>query len=156
MTPIQLMESLKKELEEVLRHLQFPDELSGKTTGINIYSFGIPQEKTAEDKKKRFPYVLLLPDEGSIEDSSSPQKVGIKLLIGIYDRGMENQGKMLVMNVINDIYERFMVTPVLEGGCYADEKIIWVVDQEEEYPYHYGAIWLVFNIPAFRRENEYA
>ena len=60
------------------------------------------------------------------------------------------------MNIINDICERFSEDPALKGRYYADEEIKWVVDTEEEYPYHYGAVWLVFNVPAFRRESEYA
>lgn len=156
MTPIELIENLKEELKTVLVHLQFPDELTGGTTGINVFSFGIPLEKTAEDKKKKFPYVLILPSEGEIGSSQSPQTVNIKLLIGVYDKGTENQGKRQVLNVINDICQRFLINPVLKERYYADEKITWVVDEEEEYPYHYGAVWLIFNTPAFRRENEYA
>lgn len=156
MTPVQLIEDLEEELKETLAHLQLPDELTGGTTDINVFSFGIPQEKTAEDRKKKFPYVLIVPDEGAINNSSSPQTVSIKLLVGIYDKGLENQGKKHVLNVINDICQRFLINPDLKGRYYADEKITWVVDSEEEYPYHYGAVWMVFNTPAFRRESEYA
>ena len=156
MTPVQLIEDLEDELMKVLEHLQFMDESTGETTGINVFSFGIPLEKTAEDKKKKFPYVLILPDEGAINDSASPQTVSVQLLIGIYDKGLENQGKKHVLNVINDICERFLKNPVLKGRYYADEKIIWVVDKEEKYPYHYGAVWMIFNTSTFRRENEYA
>lgn len=156
MTPAQLMEDLKDELTEVLEHLQFPDELTGGTTPLNVFTFGIPQEKTAEDKKKKFPYILIIPDEGAIADSNSPQMVSVKLLVGVFDKGMENQGKKHVLNVINDVCERFLVNPVLKGTYYADEKITWVVDSEDEYPYHYGAVWLVFNTPTFEREDEYA
>lgn len=156
MTPVQLIEDLTEELKEVLSHMQFPDELSGNTTDINVFSFGIPLEKTKEDKKKKFPYALIIPEEGGIADAASPQTVSIYILIGVYDNGFENQGKRHVINVINDICERFLKNPDLKGRYYADEKITWVVDKEEEYPYHYGAVWLVFNIPTFRRENEYA
>lgn len=156
MTAVQFIEDLAEELGKVLSHMQFPDELTGSTTGINIFQFGIPLEKTKEDRKKKFPYVLITPDEGDIADSMAPQTVSVQVLIGIYDNGMENQGKKHVLNVINDICERFQVNPVLKNDYYADEKITWVVDGEEEHPYHYGAVQLLFNIPASRRENEYA
>lgn len=156
MTPIQLIEDLAEELEKVLEHLQFPNEMTEGTTGINVFQFGVPQEKTADDKKKKFPYVLILPDEGTIEGLSEPQQVRIQLLIGIFDKGMENQGKKHVLNVINDICERFLKNPALKGRYYADEKITWVVDKEEEYPYHYGAVWMIFNTPTIRREDEFA
>ncbi|NBH27668.1 hypothetical protein D3Z60_18265 [Lachnospiraceae bacterium] len=155
MTIIQLVEDLSEELKDVLSHMQFPDELTGKTTDINVFQFGIPREKTAEDKKKKFPYILIVPDEGGIEDSTSPQTVSIQILIGIYDKGLENQGKRQVLNVINDICERFLKNPAMKGWCYADEKITWVIDKEDEYPYHYGAVWMVFNTPAFRREDRF-
>lgn len=156
MTIVQLIEDLADELDAVLSHMQFPDELTRKTTKINVFQFGLPIEKTAEDKKKKFPYALIVPDEGAISDSISPQTVSLQILIGIYDNGLENQGKKHVLNVINDICERFLKNPALKGEYYADEKIAWVVDKEEEYPYHYGAVWISFNTPAIRREDEYA
>ena len=156
MTIVQLMEDLADELDAVLSHMQFPDELTKKTTKINVFQFGLPIEKTAEDKKKKFPYVMILPEEGTIEGSSEPQQVRIQLFIGIFDKEMENQGKKHVLNVINDICERFLKNPALKGRYYADEKITWVVDEEEEFPYYYGAVWMVFNTPTIRREDEYA
>lgn len=156
MTINQLVSDLAEELKSVLGHMQFPDALREGTTDMNVFQFGIPIEKTAEDKKKKFPYTLIVPDEGGIKNSTSPQTVSVQLLIGVYDDGLENQGKKQVLNVINDICERFLNNPVLKGWCYADEKITWIVDKEEEYPYHYGAVWLVFHTPAVRRENEYA
>lgn len=156
MTTVQLIEDLGDELKDVLSHMQFPDELTGQTTGINVFAFGLPLEKTAEDQRKKFPYALILPDEGGVKDSCSPQKVRVQILIGIFDKGRENQGKRHVLNVINDICERFLKDPDLKGKYYADEEVDWVVDKEEEYPYHYGAVWLVFNTPTFRRESEYA
>lgn len=114
MTAIQLIEDLAEELKEILSHMQFSDELTGKTTGFNIYQFGIPREKTAEDRKKKFPYALIIPDEGGIADSTSPQTVSIQILIGIYDNEMENRGKKHVLNVINDVSERFLKNPVLK------------------------------------------
>lgn len=155
MTAVQFMEDLKEELQKVLSHMQFPNE-SGGTSQINIFSFGLPLEKTKEDKKKKFPYVLIIPDEGEIADSISPQTMSVQILIGIYDNGMENQGKRHVLNVIDGICERFLKNPDLKGKYYADEKITWVIDKEEEHPYHYGAVGMVFNMATFRRENENA
>lgn len=155
MTAVQFMEDLADELKKVLSHMQLPDE-SGGTRQINIFQYGLPLEKTKEDKKKKFPYVLIIPDEGGIEDNESSQKVSVNILIGIYDNGMENQGKRHVLNVINDICERFLVNPDLKEKYYADERLTWVIDKEEEHPYHYGAVGMVFNTPTFRRENENA
>lgn len=156
MTTIQFLEDLAEELKEELAHLQFPCEITGETTGIQVFQYGLPIERTINDKKKKFPYVLILPEEGELGESTQPQDVKVYMLIGIYDKDMENQGKRHVLNVIHDICERFQKNPVLKGRYYADEKITWVVDKEEEYPYHYGAVWMVFHTAAIRRENEYA
>lgn len=156
MTVVQFMEDLAEELKKVLSHMQFPDEITGDTTGINIFSYGLPLEKTKDDRKKKFPYVLIMPEEGNVADTVSPQTISIYLLIGIYDNGMENQGKRHVLNVVNDICQRFLTDPGLKGQYYADGKITWVVDKEEEHPYHYGAVWMTFNTPTYRRESEYA
>lgn len=155
MVPVQLIEDLSEELKTVLSHMRLPSP-KGEETEINIFQYGLPIEKTKEDAKKKVPYVLIIPTEGELTGGNEPQTVKVECLIGLYDDNKDNQGKKAVMNVINDICSRFAVNPVLKDSYYAEEKMEWVVDREEEYPYHYGAVWLDFNVPAVRRENEYA
>lgn len=155
MTPVQFTESLGEELKKITEHIRLPSPLGGETK-MNVFRFGIPLEKTNEDKKNKFPYILATLSNGQIDESQGEQKVVAHLLIGIYDNGMENQGKRWVLNIINDICERFLKDPVLEGTYYADGEITWVVDDEEEFPYHYGAMDLTFHLPTFRRENKFA
>lgn len=155
MTPVQFAEDLARELGGVLGNIRLQAP-SGKESGINIFTFGLPIEKTQEDRGKKFPYALITLEEGGVQGADDPQKVKANILIGVYDNGMENQGKAWVLNIINDISERFLKNPVLEPCYYADDEITWVMDREEEYPYHYGAVGMVFNIPAVRREDEYA
>lgn len=156
MTPVMLVEDLAEEMDCVLGHMRLPSH-TGRKTKINIFQFGLPREKTKEESKNKFPYVLIVPEEGNITGGNTePQRVNLYIVIGIYEDGLDNQGKKHVLNIINDISERFLKDPVLKGRYYADEEIKWVVDTEEEYPYHYGAVWMTFNIPTFRRENEHA
>lgn len=154
MTPNQFSASLKKELGDVTSHIRLQTP-SGEASKINIFEFGLPIEKTKEDSGRKFPYILITLPDGYIQ-GSEPQKVYVHLLVGVYDNGGENQGKSWVLNIINDICERFLANPVLEGRYYADDEIKWVIDEEEKYPYHYGMVELAFNLPASRRENEYA
>lgn len=153
MTPVQLVNDLEEDLKKVLSHIKLPS-YKKKESGVNIFKYGIPVEKTNEDIHKKFPYILIIPKDGNINEDG--QKVSIHLLIGLYDDGVENQGKQWVLNVINDICERFSKNPVLSGNYYTDKEMDWVVDIEEEYPFHYGEISLVFNVPAFGREDRYA
>ncbi len=176
MVPVMLTEDLAEELESVLGHLTLPSPPVGDGK-IKVFRFGIPIEKTAvpaaagkpgapdakvnvnakEERMKKFPYVLVRPLEGNITgEKTDPQKVSMYLLVGVYDGDMDNRGKRHVLNVINDICERFLKDPVLAGKYYADSEMTWVMDDDEEYPYHYGALWMTFNIPVFRREDRYA
>lgn len=155
MVPVQLMEDLADEIKTILGHMRLPTPLHTESE-INVFQYGLPVEKTNEDSKKKFPYVLITPQEGETGNGYDAQKVSVNLLIGLFDEDLNNQGKKSVLNIINDIEERFLKRPMMERGYYADEEIKWVVDTEDEYPYHYGAMWLSFNIPTFRRESEYA
>ncbi len=155
MIPARFIENLGRELEKITRHIRLPQP-GGEETGINIFQFGIPVEKTKEDKRKKFPYILADLPEGEIKGNAGEYKVTVHLLIGVYDEGTENEGKKWVLNIINDICERFLKDPVLDGEYYADDEIAWVVDEEDEYPYHYGQMALVFNIPVFGKEDKYA
>lgn len=155
MIPVQFIESLSVELEKVIEHIRLPSPL-GKETGINIFQFGLPVEKTAEEKKKKFPYLLIDMPDGEIQGNKGEYKVGVDLLVGVYDDGAENQGKKWVLNIINDICERFLKDPVLDGNYYADDEVVWVIDKKDEWPYHYGEIGMEFHIPVFGREDMYA
>lgn len=155
MTTLRLVEDLAEELGKVLRHLTFPNELAGESTPINIYRFGVPAEETSKNGKNKFPYVLILPEKGTIAGTMSPWTVKVRLRIGIFDGDRENEGKGHVLNVINDVCERFLRDPVLAGKYYAAEKITWGVDKKDKYPYHYGSVCLSFETAVIRRENEF-
>ena len=157
MVPVIFLGDLADELGSILSHIRLPNP-SGGRSGINIFQYGLPMEKTREDSKKKFPYVFITPLEGNITgEGTEPQKMALYILIGVYDDDMHNRGKDHVLNIINDICERFSRDPVLKGKYYADAELKWIVDDEEEYPFHYGAVWMTFNIPAFgRREDKFA
>lgn len=154
MTPILFSASLKEELMAVTSHIRLKTPL-GEESGLNIFEFGLPIEMTKEDSGKKFPYILITLTDGYIQGVEA-HKVCVHLLIGVYDDGRGNQGKSWVLNIINDICERFLVDPVLEGRYYADDEVKWAIDDEERYPYYYGMVEMVFNLPASGRENEYA
>lgn len=155
MVPVIFMDDLAEEIRKTLRHMTLPSPEGGTCTA-NVFQYGLPVEMTKGDRKGRFPYVLLMPQDGSRGGGTEPLKISVQMLIGLYDNGTENQGKRHVLNVINDISGRFQKDAVLKGRYYAEDEIRWVVDTEDEYPYHYGAVWMTFNIPAYRREDRYA
>lgn len=161
MVPVQFVEELAEELITILSHMKFEApkkkgaEINMEDAEINIFQYGLPIEKANGDPIKKFPYVLIEPMEGQIPDSVEEQKVKVQLLIGLHDNESMNHGKKQVLNIINDICERFLKNPVLKN-YHADEKITWLLDTEDEYPFHYGAVLMEFYIPSYGRENEYA
>lgn len=163
MVPAQFVEDLAEELKTILSHMKFEAPISHmkfeapkmRDAEINIFQYGLPIEKANGDPVKKFPYVLIELMEGAIPDSVEEQRVNVQLLIGLYDNDDNNHGKKQVLNVINDICERFLKNPVLKI-YHADEKITWLLDTEDVHPYHYGAVLMEFYIPSYGRENEHA
>ena len=158
MVPVQLIDDLAEETEEVLRHMRCPSPHGDSE--IHIFKYGLPVipldgEEGEEDEP--FPYLIIRPAEGETgEGISSTHQVHVGMLIGIYDRDTGKKGDIHVLKLIKDIMERFMKNPALAGKYYAEEKINWVLQAEDTYPYFFGGIEMTFNIPAVRRESKYA
>lgn len=164
MIATQLQDDLISELQNVLRNELFknenhdPDEPASKECiPLNFYSQSLPIESSRDDDEKSyFPYVIVKLDSGNIPDTSSAHEVKTIIVIGLYDNNLNNQGYRDILHIINMIYERFAENPCLCKKYIAKEPFNWALQDEETHPYFFGGIELSFDIPAVKREDEFA
>ena len=121
-----------------------------------VYAQNLPKRQSEEDPDP-FPYVIVRLDSGEIPDPTNPQKVAVLLLIGAYDDAPENQGHMAVMEIMEKIQEHYQNTPNLADLSHRQMARLdtetpsnWALQDEESYPYFFGAMNLTWNIAAPR------
>lgn len=133
--------------------LPMPEPLDQGEIAQELLENGFADGQTAPDP---YPYIIVRLDEGEIEDADSAQKVNLSLLIGIYEPDYEKQGHKDSLNIIAKIYERFAKCPVLNGKYTIQYPILWVLQEEESYPFYFGGMTLGFETAMIRREDQYS
>ena len=106
-----------------------------------------PQDPEADDDP--FPYLIVRLDRGGITGPDAPHRISVIVLIGIFDDDPRNQGHIAVTEIIERIQQHYQEQPVLGAFSFADE-FNWVLQDEEEYPYFFGACSFAFDAPAPR------
>ena len=119
-----------------------------------------------------FPYIIVRIDNGTVESPTAPHRVGVLLVIGIYDDGTEeyiqmsgkeskdadnwdtrNLGSIAVMEILEKIQSHYEQEPSLQNGeFYFDGPFHWTMQDEESYPYYFGACELTFTLAAPRKK----
>ena len=83
------------------------------------------------------------------------------VVVGVYDDATDRSGYKGVMIALERIMERFSVRPLLAGKFTAvqldnNNMFRWSLQDEDTYPYYYGAIEMAFEMMGTIREDKYA
>jgi len=153
-TASNFQEDLIEELRLLFKNRCFLNP-AGKRVAINIYGQALPIIEDGTDVDP-MPYICVRLEEGSIANSTSSQVVNTVLLIGVFDDSAENQGHKEVLNIIQKIQERFEKEPILAKRYRFQDPFDWALQDEDTYPYYFGAIHMQWQTAAIRREDQYA
>ena len=164
MTSIFLQDDLQKELEDILGEMKLKDPNNqGEYTKIRVYQQALPkikidyencEEEEEDQSDEPFPYIIVKFDSGKIVSENEAAK--IELLIATYDDDLANQGHKDILNIINKIYERFYKNPMLANKYYRVNDIDFVLQDDDLYPYFYGAMGMEFKVKMFKKEDKFA
>lgn len=158
MTAQILQEELVKEIGVIFRDDLFKDS-AGEYIKMNVYEQNLPirQDEEAPDP---IPYVIVRVETGQAKGGVEPQEVFVTLLIGYFDDDAGNNGHKGVLGIIQKIQERFMKEPMLAKQFYFmnDEQhpFDWALQDEESFPYFFGAASMTFATAAIRKEDRFA
>ena len=123
----------------------------GGTAPLTFYPQNLPK-RDADDDPDPVPYGIVRLDTGNIQSQTDAYKVGVIILIGIFDDDLRNQGHRAVLEVLELMQQHYEETPLLSGNFVFEDPFNWVLQDEESYPYFFGAANLVFKVPAPRRK----
>ncbi len=170
-----LQDALVNELKRMFKDFHLRNQ-EGSVFGVNIFSQNLPIPKSAPPPEgdldpsaveeglwasdvsyvpEPFPYIIVRANQGEIETIEGEQEIEFYLLIGVYDNSLDNQGHKDVLNIIQDIYERFSKCAILDHRYECAMPIDWVLQDEESYPYYFGAMTLNFLTHPIRREDPF-
>jgi hypothetical protein len=149
-----LQEELVKELGNIFKGDLFKDSL-GKYVNLNIYEQQLPIRE-GEDAPDPMPYIIVRLETGSPKSGTDPQEVLVTLLFGYFDDSPENNGHKGVLGMIQKVHERFEKQPMLANQFMFQDPFDWALQDEESFPYFFGAASMTFKTAAIRKEDKYA
>ncbi len=162
MTAYDLQLALGKEVERITRDMLFQTPAGGMEC-LKSFPQCLPMRQIGEiggeeDDNDPYPYCIVRIDSGSVATPQDSQEVKIILIFGIYDNGQERNGHQAILNIFQRISDRFLKDAVLEDKYRLNYNsgIQWVMDDEEPYPYYFGAMNLTWETASSRREDDYA
>ena len=108
-------------------------------------------EATELEDDDPFPYIIVRIDSGDIRSQDDAHLVTMVLIPGIYDPDPENNGHLAVLEICERIQAHYQENPVLGGATFVD-PFRYALQDEESFPYFFGACSLTFKLPAPRTE----
>lgn len=151
MTARELQKAIAADLTDLFKDRQYTTP-SGEPAAIKAFRQQLPKRKSDDDDEP-FPYIIVRLDSGGIENQTASHKVAVLLLIGICDDSPENTGHDAVMEIIEVIQQHYQENPFLQNGEFKfTDPFNWVLQDEESYPYFFGAANLVWEATAPRRK----
>ena len=123
---------------------------------LRIFKQDVPINETDDDFDPA-PYIIVRLKSG-VDDGSADafNTVTVIFIIAIWDDDNDSQGYRDVVDIIQKIYIRFHKDPMLNNQFMYAGGYQWALQEDNYWPYFFGACTLSFNIPSIRRENDYA
>lgn len=162
MTAYDLQVSLAAEVERITKDMLFQTP-AGEQERLKAFLQCLPERPVGligegEDEEDPYPYCIVRIDSGSIATPMKSQEVKVILIFGIFDNSHDRNAHQAILNIIQRIADRFTRDPLLDHKYRLnyEDGINWVMDDEEPYPYYFGAMNLTWDTAWLRREDNYA
>ena len=157
MTVRNLQKELMKDIGNIFEKDLFKDSL-GKYVSLNVYAQNLPIRED-EDAPDPVPYIVVRVLDGKVKGWVEAQEVQVMLIFGCFDDNVNNDGHEILLELIQKIEERFLKNPILSKQFMFlnDEQhpFEWALQEEESFPYAFGAISMSFRTPTIRKEDKY-
>nr|DAX86220.1 MAG TPA: tail completion protein [Caudoviricetes sp.] len=157
MTVGNLQKELMKDIGNIFEKDLFKDSL-GKYVSLNVYAQNLPIRED-EDAPDPVPYIVVRVLDGKVKGWVEAQEVQVMLILGCFDDNINNDGHEILLELIQKIEERFLKNPILSKQFMFlnDEQhpFEWALQEEESFPYFFGAISMSFRTATIRKEDKY-
>lgn len=152
MTPIFLQISLVEELKALYADFYSTDDISKKPSKVNVYQQDLPIV-FGSDGEEPVPYVIVRIDSGNIQELNEQERVAVILVFCVKATNENRQGYLDVMNMIQRVKERFFKNFSVGKYFFFEPPFEWAVQDEDTFPYFYGAVKMNFYCPGIMLED---
>ena len=157
MTPWDLQKSLIAEIEKLLAEMQLKNAAGEDVVGVKGYEQRLPEiTDDEEDQSQFFPYFIVRIEEGNTPTDDEPWLVGTTVLFGICDYNKETNGHRTILEMITKITNRFLERPLLDSKFRAKQNVSFALQDEDTYPFYFGAIDIKFYVPKIGRSDDWS
>lgn len=172
-TPLFFQEALVKEIKEITSDMRFHNPGGEELLQLSVFgqSLPIPEKKPScgqeeyqsidysvsetEDAVFHCPWCIVKLEGGSIPEINGFQHIGVVIGFGIYNPDKDNKGHKELLNLFQRVYERFAKNPLLDRQYSCSGEFEWALQDEDTYPYYFGAITTTFKFMGYQREVKF-
>lgn len=168
--PVFLQKALIAEIEKITSGMTFKQPHSEDRTSLKVFPQALPvpskkdyetdyeesiayEEEEAEEAVFKCPWCVVRIDKGDIKGPNANVEVLMGVEFGIFDDDPENQGHSDVENLVWKVYERFAKDPLLAHQYTCECDFSFAHQDEDTFPYFFGAITMTFSYPGIQRES---
>jgi hypothetical protein len=155
-TPFMAQKAMREELEALFEGKTFNGQ--GGEKPLNFYEGDLPidmgDDEDVDTMKAAAPFVVAEVTGGSIDDRNEPQMLQMMLTICTYDTDVQRQGKLDVINIIEDIIQHFCAFHVFGKRFAVTLPMDWAIQQDDTAPYYFGAVILTVTTPSMTSAND--
>lgn len=155
MTQELLLDAMKEDLKELLRHRRLKDS-AGTEREIQVYAQYLPvtesDEETDEPGAHPEPYVVVRVHGGKTDDDDAPQIIDAVLVVCVCDEAIDRQGHRDAMHLINEIYHHYSANAVIGGKWEILYPMEWAMQEDDTHPFYFAAMHLKIQAPAVHKE----
>ena len=98
--------------------------------------------------------MLICFDDESIETKESPMNVSVYFIIGIIDKTEDKQGYRDVLQIANLIYQYLFRKGIIARAFRPSYPFKIALQQDDTYPYYFGGIESVWEMPVIEEEDK--
>ena len=155
-----LQQGLIDEITEALKDIKTVKASGEDAIGFTGYKQNLPVIVNDDETSDQFfPYFIVRIIDGDREAEMGLRYVSVAVIIGVHDDCPQNDGHETVMTAITRIINRFDWEPTLHGERMAfrndDMGTKWALQDEDTYPYFFGAVELKFYTPIIGRREPF-
>lgn len=154
-TPQLCQDAMIEMLEKLFDGKKYNGQEGRKPLKIFKQDLPVPEDTDADvdTDQALAPYLVVRMTNGEIKNESSPQTVEFSIVICTYDIGKNREGYQDVANIKEDIIQHVCQEPYFGGAFTILKPIAWALQQDDTYPYYYGACALICTAPALTQDS---
>jgi len=174
-TPLFFQDALVDDIKKITSDMRFLAPKTKELVSMEVFSQSLPifefsaaqdenddltgsfeyEDSQMDDPILKCPWCIVKIEGGEVPGVNEWQNIQVAICFGVFNNDLRNQGHREILNLIQKVYSRFAVEPLLDGQYTCSGDFEWAIQDEDTHPYFFGAISTSFKFAGYRRENKF-